>query len=283
MRQGGVHHDVWRLTGKESNMSTTALTVAIIFVLSVVMIMSGRGGGNFYVAALVLLGTPMHTASTTSQFILLFSALSGALIFGKAKTLSWRLALFFGGLNASMAFVGGFESRRFSGVALKVALSILLTIAGIAMLLPERQGQKVARPRWDYWNLKEGEHTYVVDLKVAVPLTMATGFFSGMVGISGGSFLVPLMVVGCGVPVRVAVGTATAMLAATALAGFVGNALHGGFSPALAIPAAAAAVVGGILGGKVALKTKPKSLKTISGLLTIAAAVFMLVNALTGK
>ena len=64
---------------------STALVVLIIFALSVVMIMSGRGGGNFYVAALVLSGVPMHTASTTSQFILLFSALSGALIFGKAN------------------------------------------------------------------------------------------------------------------------------------------------------------------------------------------------------
>jgi uncharacterized protein len=264
-------------------MSTNVIVALVIFVLSVVMIMSGRGGGNFYVAALVLVGTPMHTASTTSQFILLASALSGAFIFGKAKTLSWRLALFFGALNASMAFVGGFEARLFSGVTLQIALSILLFIAGVAMLLPEKGGRKTANPHRGYWNLEEGGYTYVIDLKVAVPLTLATGFFSGMVGISGGSFLVPLMVVGCGVPVRVAVGTATVMLAATALAGFAGNALHGGFSPALAIPAAVVAVIGGILGGKVALKTKPKSLKTISGLLTIVAAIFMLVNALSGK
>jgi len=264
-------------------MSTTVITVLVIFVLSIVMIMSGRGGGNFYVAALVLLGTPMHTASTTSQFILLASALSGALIFGKARTLSWRLALFFGGLNASMAFVGGFTAQLFTGVALEIALSILLFIAGVAMLLPERGGRKTADPRRGFWNLQEGDYTYVVDLKVAIPLTLATGFFSGMVGISGGSFLMPLMVVGCGVPVRVAVGTATVMLAATAATGFAGNALHGGFSPELAVPAALAAVVGGILGGKFALKTKPQSLKTISGLLTIVAAVFMLVNALSGQ
>jgi uncharacterized membrane protein YfcA len=80
--------------------------VAIIFALTVAMIMSGRGGGNFYVAALVLLGVPMHTVSTTSQFILLVSALVGAFVFGKVRTMSWLLAIFFGGLNASMAFVG---------------------------------------------------------------------------------------------------------------------------------------------------------------------------------
>lgn len=261
-------------------MNNTAIVILVIFTLSIVMIMSGRGGGNFYVAALVLMGIPMHTASTTSQFILLSSALSGALIFGKAKTLSWRLALFFSMLNASMAFVGGFESRLFRGNTLQVALSILLFIAGVAMLLPEKRIRKTADPRRGFWNLTEGGEIYVIDLKVAVPLTLATGFFSGMVGISGGSFLVPLMVVGCGVPVRVAVGTATVMLAATALAGFTGNALHGGFSPSLAVPAAAAAVVGGILGGRIALKTKPKSLKTISGLLTIVAAILMLAKAL---
>lgn len=255
----------------------------IIFALSVVMIMSGRGGGNFYVLTLVLAGVSMHQASTTSQFILLASALSGALIFGKAKTLSWPLVFFFGGLNASMAFVGGFEAHLFTGTGLKMVLSVLLAMAGVVMLLPEKAVRKTAHARRGYWNISEGEHTYVLNLWVAVPLTLATGLFSGMVGISGGSFLVPLMVVGCGVPVRTAVGTATAMLAATAFTGFLGNALHAGFNPPLALPAGAAAVLGGLLGGRVALKTKPKHLKTISGLLTIVAAVVMMVNALAGK
>ena len=255
----------------------------IIFALSAVMIMSGRGGGNFYVLTLVLAGVPMHQASTTSQFILLASALSGALIFGKARTLSWPLVLLFGGLNSLMAFLGGFEAHLFTGTRLKMVLSVLLGIAGVVMLLPEKAVRKTAHSRLGYWNIPEGENTYVINLWAAVPLTLATGFFSGMVGISGGSFLVPLMVVGCGVPVRTAVGSATAMLAATAFTGFLGNALHGGYSPALALPSGTAAVLGGLAGGRVALKTKPKHLKTISALLTIAAAVLMMVNALAGK
>jgi len=264
-------------------MSHTVMVVLVIFVLSVVMIMSGRGGGNFYIMALVLAGVPMHTASTTSQFILFASALFGAMVFGKAKTMSWPLVFFFGGLNASMAFVGGFAAHRFSGIALKIVLSVVMGVAGVAMLLPEKEARKTAHPGFGYWNLVEGDNTYVINLWVAVPLTVATGFFSGMVGISGGSFLVPLMVVACGVPMRTAVGTATSMLAATALAGFCGNALHGGFYAPLAIPSGAAAIAGGLLGGKVALKTKPKHLKTFSGILTIVAAIFMMVNALSGK
>ncbi len=264
-------------------MSHTIIVVLVIFALTVVMIMSGRGGGNFYVIALVLSGVPVHMASTTSQFILLASALAGALIFGKAKTMSWPLVLFFGGLNSSMAFVGGFQAHLYSGTALKIILSVALFISGIAMLLPEKKTARVASTGFGLWNITDGENRYVVNLWLAVPLTLITGFFSGMVGISGGSFLVPLMVVGCGVPVRTAVGTATAMLAATAFTGFSGNALHGGFDPALAIPCGIVAVIGGLLGGKIALKTKPKKLKSISGVITIVASLFMLVNAMTGK
>lgn len=260
-----------------------AAIVLIIFFLTVVMIMSGRGGGNFYIIALVLAGIPMHTAATTSQFILLASALAGALIFGKARTMSWPLVFFFGGLNASMAFVGGLQAHLFSGLALKIALSVVLAMAGVAMLLPEKEARKAATSRLGYWNIVENGYRYVINLWLAVPLVLLTGFFSGMVGISGGSFLVPLMVVGCGVPIRTAVGTATAMLAATALAGFAGHALHGGFDPALAVPCGVVAVIGGLLGGKLALRTKPKKLKSISGAITIIAAAIMMANALAGK
>jgi uncharacterized membrane protein YfcA len=259
------------------------IVVLIIFILAILMTMSGRGGGNFYVAALVLSKVPMHTASTTSQFILLASSLTGALVFGKAKEMSWHLVLFFGGINATSAFFGGFLAHMFGGTTLKIVLSILLFLAGVAMLFPEKQGHKIAVSRFGFWNIRENDNLYVINLWVAVPLTIATGFFSGMVGISGGSFLVPLMVVGCGVPVRTAVGTATTMLSLTALTGFTGNALHGGFAPGLAIPCGIVAVVGGLIGSKIALKTKPKILKTISGILTIIAAIIMLLNALHGK
>lgn len=219
--------------------------------------MSGRGGGNFYVIALVLSGVSMHIASTTSQFILMGSALSGALIFGKAKTMSWPLVFFFGGVNAIMAFVGGFEAHLFTGNTLKIILSVILGIAGIIMLFPEKQVKKTSIDRFGYWNIVDGDSLYVINLWLAIPLTIATGFLAGMVGISGGSFLVPLMVIACGVPMRTAVGTATAMLFATALTGFIGNAIHGGFNLELAIPCGIVAIVGGIIGSKIALKSKP--------------------------
>ena len=78
---------------------------------------------------------------------------------------------------------------------------------------------------------------------------------------------------------RIAVGTSSAMVAVTALMGFTGHLIKGHFDPQWAIPVACAGVIGGIIGGKLAIKTKPRKLKTIFALTTLAAAVVMVINA----
>jgi len=88
------------------------------------------------------------------------------------------------------------------------------------------------------------------------------------------------MVLACGVPMRIAVGTSSAMVAATALMGFSGHLLGGDFNPHLAVPIAVVAVVGGILGGKFSLKTNPENLKRIFAYTTLVASAFMIFNAL---
>ncbi|HDG68522.1 MAG TPA: sulfite exporter TauE/SafE family protein, partial [candidate division Zixibacteria bacterium] len=125
-----------------------------------------------------------------------------------------------------------------------------------------------------------GEKKYPLNLKIAVPVTVLTGFAAGMVGVSGGSFLVPLMVLACGVPVHIAVGTASILVAATAFMGFAGHALRGDFDPHLAIPLAVITIIGGTLGGKFALKSKPHHLKRLFAYTNFLAAGFMLFNAL---
>ena len=107
-----------------------------------------------------------------------------------------------------------------------------------------------------------------------------TGFGSGMVGVSGGSFLVPLMVLTCGVSMHTAVGTASTLIAATAFMGFTGHAIQGDFSPHYAIPLAFVTIIGGIIGGKFSLKSKPKNLKRLFAYTNWIAALFMVFNAL---
>ncbi|MGB5421169.1 MAG: sulfite exporter TauE/SafE family protein, partial [Desulfobacterales bacterium] len=71
--------------------------------------------------------------------------------------------------------------------------------------------------------------------------------------------------------------------AATAFMGFTGHAIQGDFNPSWAIPLAIITVVGGILGGKLSLNTKPKHLKKLFAYTNWLAAFFMTINALHTK
>ena len=264
----------------------TGLFVVGFFILlvSITMTMVGKGGGNFYVVILTIANIPMHEAATTGQFILFSAAVASMIIFQRNKSVSWPLAVFVGIFTSLSALGGGYYSHLFSGFFLKLVFAVMLLITGLIMLIPFSEDRRIAENKHlGIITVNSGGEAYHVNLWVALPVIVFTGFASGMVGVSGGSFLVPLMVLACGVPMQTAVGTASTLIAATAFMGFAGHAVQGDFNPSWAVSLAVVAVIGGILGGKLALETKPEYLKKLFAYTNWLAALFMIVNALYTK
>jgi len=264
----------------------TSLIIAgfFIFSVAVAMTMVGKGGGNFYVVILAIAGVSMHEAATTGQFILFSASVAAMIVFQKNKSVSWPLAFFVGTVTAISALGGGYFSHVFSGFSLKLIFAVMLLIAGAVMLVPVSERKVTSEDKhFGVIRIQNGPEVYGINLWIALPVTVLTGFGSGMVGVSGGSFLVPLMVLACGVPMHTAVATASTLIAATAFMGFAGHALQGDFNPSWAVPLAIVTIVGGILGGKLALRTKPKHLKTLFAYTNWLAALFMIVNAFHAK
>lgn len=265
-------------------MSTLLIVSVLIFIVAITMTMVGKGGGNFYVVILAIASLPMQEAATAGQFILFAASVASMMVFQKNKSISWKLAIGIGGLMAVSAFAGGYLSHWFSGFSLKIIFALMLLLAGVVMLIPvaKKDNQKEVNGL-GILKIESRGDIYPVNLWITLPVTLLTGFGSGMVGVSGGSFLVPLMVLVCGVPMHTAVGTASTLIAATAFMGFSGHAIQGDFNPAWALPLSLITITGGILGGKFALKTKPKHLKQIFAYTNWIAAIFMLLNALHTK
>ena len=264
-------------------MEMPILIGALIALVAVAMTMVGKGGGNFYVVILALSGIPMHQAAATGQFILFAASLAAVIVFQKDRSVSWGLALLIGGSTALAALAGGYLSHGLSGFNLKLVFAAMLLVSGAVMLLPVKEAVRAPQEgSLRVFVLHVGDVPLRVDLLVALPVTILTGFAAGMVGVSGGSFLVPLMVLACSVPMKVAVGTSSTLVAATALMGFLGHAANGDFHLHLALPLAGVAVVGGLLGGRLALKSKPKSLKKLFAYTNWLAALFMIYGAFHG-
>lgn len=250
----------------------------IILFIAISMSIVGKGGGNFYVIALVLYGLSMHEAATTSQLIMMATSLAAMFMFHKHKKVDWKLALVIEVPTAIMAFVGGFFAGYMQGNTLKLIFAIVLLIVSFFMVLPVKEKVIPSKKRFGHFKRKFNDSEYVLNLWLVLPLTGAIGFFAGAVGISGGAFKIPLMVMLCGIPMEIAVGTSSAMVALTAFMGFSGHMVNGAFNPIVAIPLAIIAVIGGFLGSRFAIKSKPKNLKAIFAITNLIAGALMIIN-----
>jgi uncharacterized membrane protein YfcA len=250
----------------------------IILAIAISMSMVGKGGGNFYVLVMVLAGISMHNAATTSQLIMMGTSVASMLIFNKNKKVDWKLALIIDPPTDIMAFVGGYFAGNIEGTTLKLMFAVVLVVISIFMFIPVKEKPIEQNDKFGYWNRTFGEYKYSVNLWLTLPITATVGFFAGAIGISGGAFKIPLMVMLCGIPMEIAVGTSSAMVAATALMGFIGHSIHGGFNPQLAIPLTIIAVIGGLIGSKYAIKSKRKNLKKIFAVTNLIAAIIMIIN-----
>ncbi len=259
-------------------MNSILLMSIIILAIAISMSMVGKGGGNFYVLAMVLVGISMHTAAATSQFIMIGTSAASMLVFNKNRKVDWKLALIIDPPTDIMAFVGGYFAGSLQGSTLKLMFAALLVIISIFMFIPVKEREVENKHKFGYWNRIFGEHQYVVNLWYTLPITATVGFFAGAIGISGGAFKIPLMVMLCGIPMEIAIGTSSAMVAATALMGFLGHSVNGHFDPKLAIPLTIVAIIGGIIGSKYAIKSKPINLQKIFAVTNLIAAIIMIIN-----
>ncbi len=254
------------------------LLALIIFVIAVLMSMVGKGGGNFYVLAMVFMGITMHEAAPTSQLIMFATSTAAMIIFQKNKKVDWKLALVIDPPTDIMAFFGGYLAGYVEGMTLKIVFSVLLIVVSIFMYMKVREKPIEEKHRLGYWNRSFGEHQYTVNLWLTIPITALVGFFAGATGISGGAFKIPLMVMLCGIPMEIAVGTSSAMVAVTALMGLLGHSINGYFNLWFAMPITILAILGGIIGGKFALRSKPKNLKNIFATTNLVAGIIMMIS-----
>ena len=254
------------------------ILAVIIMLIAFLMTMTGRGGGNFYMLAIILSGANMNISASTGQFVLMCSSLIATILFSKQKINDWKLIILLGTLIFISALCGGFFGQYFNEKLLKGTFAVFMFLAALLMLKKPKQQLK-SNHKWII-SIKSNDAEYHINLLITVPIVLITGFISGMVGVSGGSFLVPLMLLTMNIPMHIAVGTSTALVTISATAGFFGHLSAGIFEPHLAIPLAIAGFIGGYFGAKKALKTKPKNLKYLFAGTQFVASIIMIINIL---
>ncbi len=98
----------------------------------------GIGGGIIHVPVMVfLMNFPVHIATATSHFILVFTSLTGSLthVFGGAYHDTWQLIIWLAIGVIPGAQIGAWLSKKVRGILLIRLLSIGLALMGIRLIL----------------------------------------------------------------------------------------------------------------------------------------------------
>jgi len=261
-------------------MSIEVIVVTCLVITGVAFLFSmvGQGGGSSYVPVLLAAGMSMREASTTGLFMIMLASISATLVFGHKRTIDWKLLFAIAIPSLFSSFLGGYVAQWVSVPILKIIFTVMLITAAIFMLRPAREeGQSPGfLPKWGLWDRRCGDYQYRVSLLV-IPTVALVGFVAGMIGVGGGLFVLPLLVLLFGCPIRIAIGITSTFNGLSAMPGFIGHLLGGDpFHIWLALPLAAAAFGGARLGPILSLRTGLPKLRVILATILIALSVWMI-------
>jgi hypothetical protein len=246
-----------------------------VLVAAFIAALFGQGGGVLYTPLQVWSGVDVHTAAPISLFLILIISISSTLVFRKAHHVDWETALALEAPTTLGAFIGGTLSQYVSSRTLGLLLSIVLVVAAWFMLHPPAETarhRKDSRPsRW-IWQHTWGGNTYQLDLRLMIPIMLAVGILTSMVGIGGGALKVPLMVLLFGIPVPIAIGSSAFMVGLTAAAGLLGYISVGHFNWVAALLLAIPVFIGGQIGSRLSIHLDAQHLEKWFGVFILMVA-----------
>lgn len=248
-----------------------ALAAGLAVLVGISLGLLGGGGSILAVPLLVYVaGLPAKEAIATSLLVVGVTSAVGVLPYARAGRVRWRTGLLFGVAGMAGAYAGG-------RVAVFVPAGVLLTGFAVMMLATATamiRGRRPAEPR-------PAPHELPV-LRVALD-GVVVGLVTGLVGAGGGFLVVPALALLGGMPMPVAVGTSLVVIAMKSFAGLAGHLSGVGIDWGLAAAVSIAAVIGSLLGGRLAGRIPEDALRMAFGWFVVVMGVFVLVRQLPGQ
>jgi uncharacterized membrane protein YfcA len=241
-------------------------TIAMAAVVGVALGMLGGGGSILMVPLLTYIGgLDPKQAIATSLLVVGATSAIGAIGHTRAGRVRWRVGLAVGLAGMAGAYGGGQLGRFVSGTALLIGFAILMCAAAVAML----------RQRIDRSDNGRAPARRLVALGLAV------GAVIGLVGAGGGFLLVPALALLGALPMPAAVGTSLVVIAMQSFAGLAGHLAGTPIDWRLAGLVTGAAVVGGLVGGRLTAMVDPDTLRQAFGWFVLAMSSLILAREAT--
>ena len=255
------------------------------------------GGGGSILAVPVLIyafdQSPAQ-ATTGSLVVVAVTALIGAVTAYREGNVMVSRGLIFGVVGIGGAAIGGKAAAHVPEPVLLAAFAILMLLVGTVMAVRQLRHQRestrseAARDARRWAALDDPIITFSPTFICQCPLALkvlltatAVGLLTGFLGVGGGFLVVPVMVLALGLPMDLAAGTSLVAITLMSTAALVVRA-GVGVTPdwAVVLTLTGASAVGGLLGARIAARTKTARLSTAFTALVLAVALYTASQAL---
>ncbi|MFI2635985.1 sulfite exporter TauE/SafE family protein [Streptomyces collinus] len=228
----------------------------------------GGGGSVLAVPALIyLLGFTPAAASTAALLIVLATSLTALYGHARARNVRWRAGALFAAAGLLPAAAAGALAARLPQPLLTAAFAAVAAVAAVRMLRPVQDvpaGPRGSRPAR------------------AAGAGAGLGALTGLLGVGGGFLAVPALVTVLAFEMQAAIGTSLLVISANSLASLATRgATTAGVDWAVIGPFTGAAILGAWDGKRLATRISGPLLQRAFAVVLLAAAAFMLADALT--
>lgn len=205
--------------------------ILAIFVIAALYSSVGHGGASGYLAVMAFWAVAPEVARPTALVLNLFVASIATVQFWRAGHFSWRVFWPFAVTSIPSAFIGGM---------IKLPTNVYKWVLGLVLLFA------AFRLAWKF--ASDGDEVREPRLWAALAIGAVIGFLSGLVGVGGGIFLTPVLLLMGWADPKTAAGNSAMFILVNSAAGLAGN-----YGQVSVLPSAAwgwiiAAVIGGAIG-----------------------------------
>lgn len=222
------------------------------------------GGGSILTVPILTIGAGMETkaAIASSLFVVAVTSGAGVIAHARAGRVDWRIGVVFGLAGMAGAFGGGRLAAYIPGNVLMVLFGLMMAATAIAMLRKPRT--VIAPVRRE------------LPTKTIIIEGILVGIVTGLVGAGGGFLVVPALVLLGGLSMDRAVGTSLVVISMKSFAGLAGHLGHVSIDWPIVLAVTGLAIGGSFIGGALAGRIQPASLRRGFGVFVIVMAVVVL-------
>jgi len=236
----------------------------IFLVVAFIFSMLGMGGGQLYIPILFWLGLDFKTEAIPLGLLLnVVSTSSGAYTYIRSKLVDWKVALPFAVGMLALPPLGTLANVSIPTKPIILVFAVFTAVAGVLML--------------SGWKPRQGILTGRKKIILGLTAGSALGFFTGLIGRGGGSFVVPLLVM-AGLPAKTAAATSSVIVTGSGLSGFFSHLVTAAAPKwTLWLLCAGAVLVGSQTGSRLmAKKMKSRSVKYVFGFVLLSVAAILI-------